>query len=51
LVHQFHPTFEAKTIPWLYGIGECLNVTGKTGGFNLQRCRTSGAICGKALNH
>ncbi|MDR3168464.1 MAG: NAD(P)/FAD-dependent oxidoreductase [Candidatus Peribacteria bacterium] len=29
-------------------IGECLDCTGKTGGFNLQRCWASGAICGKS---
>jgi predicted flavoprotein YhiN len=40
--------FEVKTVPGLFIIGECLDCTGKTGGFNLQRCWTSGAICGKS---
>ena len=42
--------FECKNIPWLYFIGECVDVTGKTWWFNLQRCRTSGAICADEIN-
>ncbi|MDR0860011.1 MAG: NAD(P)/FAD-dependent oxidoreductase [Candidatus Peribacteria bacterium] len=41
--------FEVKIQPGLFIIGECLDCTGKTGGFNLQRCRTSGAVCGKEI--
>jgi len=42
--------FECKNIPWLYFIGECVDVTWKTWGFNLQRCRTSGAVCANWIN-
>jgi len=42
--------FECKSISGLYFIWECLDVTWKTWGFNLQRCRTSGAVCAKWLN-
>ena len=42
--------FECNDIPWLYFIGECVDVTGKTWWFNLQRCRTSGAICANGIN-
>jgi len=42
--------FECKNIPWLYFIGECVDVTGKTWWYNLQRCRTSGAVCADGIN-
>ena len=42
--------FECKDIPWLYFIWECVDVTGKTWWFNLQRCWTSAAICAKWIN-
>ncbi len=44
------PNFECKDIPWLYFIGECVDATGKTWWFNLQRCRTSGAVCADWIN-
>ena len=47
---NLNPKFECKDIPWLYFIGECVDVTGKTWGFNLQRCRTSGAVCAEGIN-
>lgn len=40
---------ESKLIPWLYFAGEILDVTGKTGGFNLQFAWTSGYAVGKNL--
>lgn len=43
--------FECKNINWLYFIGECTDVTWKTWWFNLQWCRTSGAICSMAINN
>lgn len=43
--------FECKNIPWLYMIWECLDVTGKTWGFNLQWCWTSAYICAKNFNN
>jgi predicted Rossmann fold flavoprotein len=47
---NLNDNFECKDIPWLYFIGECLDVTGKTWWFNLQRCRTSGAVCADEIN-
>ena len=47
---NLNPNFECKDIPWLYFIGECVDATGKTWGFNLQRCRTSGAVCADWIN-
>ena len=43
--------FECKNVPWLYFIWECVNVTWKTWWFNLQRCRTSAAICANWINN
>lgn len=40
---------ESKLIPWLYFAGEILDITGKTGGFNLQFAWTSGYVVGKNL--
>ena len=45
------PSFECKNVPWLYFIWECVDVTWKTWWFNLQRCRTSAAICAKWINN
>ena len=42
--------FESKDVPWLYFIGECVDVTWKTWWYNLQRCRTSGAVCANGIN-
>ena len=42
--------FECKGVPWLYFIWECVDVTGKTWWFNLQRCWTSAAICADGIN-
>lgn len=42
--------FECKDISGLYFIGECVDATGKTWWFNLQRCRTSGAVCADWIN-
>ena len=47
---NLNSNFECKDIPWLYFIGECVDVTWKTWGFNLQRCRTSGAVCADWIN-
>ena len=43
-------SFECKNVPWLYFIWECIDVTWKTWWFNLQRCRTSGAVCAEWIN-
>ncbi len=42
--------FESKNVPWLYFIWECIDVTWKTWWYNLQRCRTSGAVCAEWIN-
>lgn len=47
---NLNQNFECKNISWLYFIWECLDVTWKTGWFNLQWCRTSWAICAKNFN-
>ena len=47
---NLNQNFESKNIPWLYFIWECVDVTGKTWWFNLQWCRTSGAICANGIN-
>ncbi|MDD3262906.1 MAG: aminoacetone oxidase family FAD-binding enzyme [Candidatus Absconditabacteria bacterium] len=43
------PTMESKKTAGLYFIGEALDITGKTGGYNLQRCRTSAFACAKSI--
>lgn len=47
---NLNDNFECKDIHWLYFIWECVDVTGKTGWFNLQRCWTSAAICADEIN-
>ncbi|MDF1564651.1 MAG: NAD(P)/FAD-dependent oxidoreductase [Deltaproteobacteria bacterium] len=41
-------TFEAKKVPGLHLIGECVDVTGQLGGHNLQWAWSSGHCCGQA---
>lgn len=48
--NNLNQNFECKNIPWLYFIWECVDVTWKTWWFNLQRCRTSGAVCANGIN-
>jgi hypothetical protein len=38
-------SFESKKVSGLYFIGEVLDLTGKTGGFNLQQAWASGYVC------
>ncbi|ODM55865.1 hypothetical protein BC455_23325 [Vibrio harveyi] len=40
-------TMEAKDIPGLYFIGECVDVTGHLGGFNFQWAWSSGWVAGR----
>ena len=42
-------TFEARTVPGLYVIGETLDVAGHLGGYNLHWAFASGAACGESL--
>ncbi|MBR2082154.1 MAG: aminoacetone oxidase family FAD-binding enzyme [Elusimicrobiaceae bacterium] len=47
---QINPsTFEVKTIPGLFVIGELLDVTGRLGGYNLQWAWSSGWCAAQAL--
>jgi predicted Rossmann fold flavoprotein len=39
-------TMEFKSYPGLFAIGECLDVDGMTGGYNLQFCYSSARACG-----
>lgn len=40
-------SFESKKVPGLYFIGEVLDLTGKTGGFNLQQAWATSYVCAK----
>lgn len=42
-------TMEAKDVPGLYAIGECVDVTGWLGGFNFQWAWSSAMACAKAI--
>jgi len=42
-----HKTMKSKIIDNLYFAGEIINVDGKTGGFNLQKCWSTGYIAGE----
>lgn len=42
-------TMEAKTVPGLYFIGECVDVTGWLGGYNFQWAWASGFAAGESL--
>ena len=41
--------FQLHKFPWCYVLGEALNITGKTWGYNLQRCRSSAFVCAKSF--
>jgi len=43
-------TMQAKTVPGLYFIGECVDVTGWLGGYNFQWAWSSGHVCGEAVS-
>ena len=42
-------TFEVKSVPGLYFIGEVLDVTGQLGGYNFQWAWASGHACGEVV--
>ena len=42
-------TFEVKSVPGLYFIGEVLDVTGQLGGYNFQWAWASGHACGQVV--
>ncbi|WP_337266137.1 NAD(P)/FAD-dependent oxidoreductase [Oryzifoliimicrobium ureilyticus] len=47
--HLDSRTMQAKTIPGLYFIGECVDVTGWLGGYNFQWAWASGVAAGEAV--
>lgn len=49
LLSDLDQGFQSKKISWLYFIGESLDITGKTWGYNLQRAWTSGFCCAKNI--
>jgi len=49
LLSDLDQWFQSKQIPWLYFIGESLDITGKTWWFNLQRAWTSAYVCAKKI--
>ncbi len=49
LLKDLDQYFQSKKISWLYFIGESLDITGKTWGYNLQRAWTSAYICAKKI--
>jgi len=49
LLKDLDQYFQSKKIPWLYFIGESLDITGKTWWYNLQWAWTSAYVC--ALNY
>lgn len=42
-------TFEVKSMPGLFFIGECIDVDGDTGGYNIQFAVSSGQMAGKSI--
>jgi len=49
LLKELDQHFQSKKIPWLYFIGESLDITGKTWWYNLQRAWTSAYVCAKSI--
>ncbi len=49
LLKDLDQYFQSKKIPWLYFIGESLDITGNTWWYNLQRAWTSAYVCAKNI--
>ena len=49
LIDELDKNFQSKLVPNLYFIGEVIDITGKTGGFNLQSAWSEGYVLGKSL--
>lgn len=47
LLKELDQNFQSKKIPWLYFIGESIDITGKTWWYNLQWAWTSAYVCAK----
>jgi len=48
-LRELDQSFQSKKIPWLYFVGESLDITGKTWWYNLQRAWTSAYVCAKSF--
>ncbi len=51
LLKELDQFFQSKKIPWLFFIGESLDITGKTWWYNLQWAWTSAYTCAKLFFH
>jgi len=51
LLSDLDQGFQSKKIPWLYVIGESLDITGKTWGYNLQWAWTSWFCAAKSITN
>ena len=49
LLQELDQSFQSKKNPWLYFIGESLDITGKTWWYNLQRAWTSAYVCAHSI--
>lgn len=49
LLRELDQKFQSKKIPWLYFIGESLDITGKTWWYNLQWAWTSAYVCANSI--
>ena len=49
LLKELDQSFQSKKIPWLYFIGESVDITGKTWWYNLQWAWTSAYVCAKNI--
>lgn len=51
LLSELDQSFQSKKIPGVYFIGEAVDITWKTWGYNLQRAWTSWYVCAKNLTN
>ena len=51
LLKELDQHFQSKKIPWLYFVGESIDITWKTWWYNLQRARTSAYVCAKSITN
>jgi predicted flavoprotein YhiN len=50
-LNEINPkTMGVKEVPYLYAIGEVLNIDGFCGGFNLQNAWSTAYICANSIN-
>jgi predicted flavoprotein YhiN len=47
---ELKPNFESKKVLGLYFVGEAIDITGKTGWYNLQWAWSSAYVCGSSIN-